>query len=72
VFQISPTLSRSKAKRIGVFQNFFFAKIKQNEVKPFQIVQDRNKTNVFVSEREEEEKRKNTKLHFFNEAKRNE
>ncbi len=51
---ISPTLSKSKVKRIGVFQKF--AKMKQNEVKPFRIVQDRNKTNVFVSEREEEEK----------------
>jgi hypothetical protein len=60
---ISPTLSKLKVKRIGVFQTF--SKTNQNEVKPFKIVQDRNKTNVFVSYCEEEEKRKKAKLRFF-------
>jgi hypothetical protein len=53
---ISPTLFKSKVKRkqIGVFQKF--EKTKQKEVKPFKIVQDRSKMNVFVSDCEEEEK----------------
>jgi hypothetical protein len=41
-------------------------------VKPFKIVPDRSKTNIFVSYCEEEEKRKKTKLRFFNKAKKNE
>jgi len=40
---ISPRL---KVKRIGVYQKF--AKIKQNEVKPFRIVQDRRGTSLLV------------------------
>ncbi len=60
---VSPTLSKSKVKRIGVFQKF--AKTNENEVKPFQILQNRSKTNVFVSDCEEEENRKKTKLRFF-------
>jgi hypothetical protein len=60
---ISPILSKSKVKRIGVFQKF--AKMKQNEVKHSKIEQDRSKTNVFVSYCEEEEKQKKTKLCFF-------
>ncbi len=68
---ISPTLSKSKVKRIRVFQKI--SKTKQNESKPFKIVQDRNKMNVFVSDCEEEEKRKKTKLRFFRtKAKKNE
>jgi hypothetical protein len=58
---ISPILSKSKVKRIGVFQKF--AKMKQNEVKHSNIEQDRSKTNVFVSYCEEEEKQK--KRSFF-------
>jgi hypothetical protein len=49
-------------KLIGVFQKF--VKTKQNEVKLFKILQDRSKTNVFLSNCVEEEKRKN-KLRFF-------
>jgi hypothetical protein len=60
---ISPRLSKWKVKRIGVFQKF--AKTKQNEVKTFKIVQDRSKTNLFISYCEEEENRKKTKLRFF-------
>jgi hypothetical protein len=60
---ISPTLSKLKVKRIGVFQKF--EKTKQSEVKPFQIVQDRRRTKIFVSYFEEEEKRKKTKLCFL-------
>jgi hypothetical protein len=47
--------------------------MKQNEVKHSKIEQDRSKTNVFVSDCEEEEKRKKTKLRFFwKKAKKNE
>ncbi len=68
---ISPTLSKLKIKLTGVFQKF--AKTKQNEVKTVKIVQDRSKTNLFVSYWEEEEKWKKTKLRFFwKEAKENE
>jgi hypothetical protein len=67
---ISPTLSKFKVKRIGVFQKF--KKTKQSEVKPFQIVQDRSRTKIFVSYFEEEEKRKKTILLFLNESKKNE
>ncbi len=68
---ISPTLSKSKVKRIGVSQKF--AKTNKNEVKPFKILQNRSKTNIFVSDCEEEEKRKKTKLRFFwSTAKKNE
>jgi hypothetical protein len=59
---ISPTLSKSKVKRIRVFQKF--AKAKQNKTKPSKTEQARSKTNVFVSYCEEEEKRKKTKLRF--------
>ena len=58
-------------KRIGVFQKF--VKTKQNEVKLFKILQDRSKTNVFVSNCVEEENRKNEASFFFgNKAKKNE
>jgi hypothetical protein len=68
---ISTTLSKLKVKLIGVFQKF--AKTKQNEVKTVKTVQDRSKTNLFVSYCEEEEKRKKTKLRFlWKEAKKNE
>ncbi len=54
---ISPTFSKSMAKRIWVLQKY--VKMKQNEVKLFKIlhVQDRSKTNIFVSNCVEEEKR---------------
>jgi hypothetical protein len=42
-------------------------------VKPFKILQNRSKANFFVSDFEEEEKRKKTKLRFFwSKAKKNE
>jgi hypothetical protein len=42
-------------------------------VNSFKILQDRSKTNIFVSNCEEGEKRKKTKLRFFkNKAKKNE
>jgi hypothetical protein len=64
---ISPTFSKSMVKRIGVFQNFV-----KNEVKLFKTIQDRNKTNVFVSNCVEEEKRKNEASFFWGEkAKKN-
>ena len=47
--------------------------MKQNEVKSFKILQDRSKTNIFVSNCVGGEKRKKTKLRFFwNKAKKNE
>jgi hypothetical protein len=60
---ISPILSKSKVKRIGVFQKF--AKMKQNEVKHSKIEQDRSKTNVFVSYCEEEGKQTKNEASFF-------
>jgi hypothetical protein len=46
---------------------------KQNKVKSFKILQDRSKTNIFVNNCVEGEKRKKTKLRFFlNKAKKNE
>jgi hypothetical protein len=60
---MSPTFSKSMVKRIGVFKKF--VKLKQNEVKLFKIVQDRSKTNVFVSNCVEEEKRKNESSFFW-------
>jgi hypothetical protein len=59
---MSPILTKLKVYRIGVFQKF--AKTNENEVKLFKILQNRSKTNVFVSDCEEEEKQK-TKLCFF-------
>jgi hypothetical protein len=57
-------------KRRGMFQKF--VKTKQNEVKLFKILQDRSKTNVFVSNCVEEKKGK-TKLCFLRiKAKKNE
>jgi hypothetical protein len=68
---IRPTLSKSKVKRIGVFQQI--SKMKQNEAKPSKIVQDRSKTNIFLSDCEEERKRtKNEASFFWNKAKENE
>ncbi len=58
-------------KQIGVFQKF--VKTKQNEVKLFKILQDRSKTNVFVSNFVEEEKRKKRSFVFLGgKAKKNE
>jgi hypothetical protein len=68
---ISPILSKSKVKRIGVFQKI--VKTEQNEVKSFKILQDRSKTNIFVSNCVEGEKRKKNEASFFwNKAKKNE
>jgi hypothetical protein len=39
-------------------------KTKQNEAKTFYILQDRSETNVFVSDWEEEKRRKKKKLRF--------
>ncbi len=48
-------------------------KTKQNEVNSFKILQYRSKTNIFVSNCAEGEKRKKTNLRFFlNKAKKNE
>ncbi len=58
-------------KRIGVSQKF--VKTKQNEVKLLKILQDRNKTNVFVSNCVQEEKRENEASVFLGKkAKKNE
>jgi hypothetical protein len=54
---------KTKVKRIGVFQKFL--NTKQNEVNSFKILQDRSKTNIFVSNCVEGEKRKKTNLRFF-------
>ena len=61
--RVSPTLSKLEVKQIGVLRKF--TKTKWSEVKPFKIVPDRSKTNIFVSYCEEEEKRKKAKLRFF-------
>jgi len=61
---ISPTLSKSKVKRIGLFQKF--GKTKQNEVKLFKILQDPSKTNAFGT-CVEAEKRKIEASFFFGE-----
>jgi hypothetical protein len=50
-------------KRIGVFQKF--VNTKQNEVRLFKILQDQSKTNVFVSNCVEDEKRKNEASFFW-------
>ena len=50
-------------KRIGMFQKF--VKMKQNEVKLFKILLDQSKTNVFVINFVEEEKRKNEASFFW-------
>jgi hypothetical protein len=60
---ISPTFSKSKVKRIGLFQKF--GKMKQSEVNLFKILQDRSKTNVFVPYCVKEEKRKNEASFFY-------
>jgi hypothetical protein len=58
-------------KRIGVFQKF--VKTKQNKVKFFKILQDRSKTNIFVSNCVEEKKPKSEASFFWGEkAKKNE
>ncbi len=67
--EIIPTLSKSKVKRIGV--HYKFEKTKQNEVKPFKIVHDRSKTNVFVIDCEEKRKKRSFVL-FWNKAKKSE
>jgi hypothetical protein len=60
---ISPTFSKSKVKRIGLFQKF--GKMKQSEVSLLKILQDRSKTNVFVPHCVKEEKGKNEASFFF-------
>jgi hypothetical protein len=61
----------SKVKLISVFQKF--VKMKQNKTEPFKIEQERSKTNIFVSDCEEKEKRKKRSFVFFwKEAKKNE
>jgi len=60
---ISPTFSKSKVKRTGLFQKF--GKTKQSEVNLLEILQDRNKTNVFVPNCVKEEKRKNEASFFL-------
>jgi hypothetical protein len=56
---------------MGVFQKF--AKTNENEGKPFKILQNRSKTNIFVIDYEEEEKRKKLSFVFlWNKAKKNE
>ena len=68
---ISPTFSKSKLKRIGLFQKF--GKTKQSEVNLLKILQDRSKTNVFVPNCVKEEKRKNEVSFFLGKkAKKNE
>jgi hypothetical protein len=58
-------------KRIGMFQKF--VKSKQNKVKLFKFLQDRSKTNVFVSNCVEEKKLKNETSFFWGKkAKKNE
>jgi hypothetical protein len=64
---ISPTFSKSKVKRIGLFKKF--GKTKQSEVILLKILQDQSKTNVFVPNCVKEEKRKN-EASFFVEKKR--
>jgi hypothetical protein len=51
--QVVPNVWKNKVKRRELAQ---YAKTKWNEVKPFKIVQDRSKTNIFISYCEEEEK----------------
>ncbi len=63
---ISPILSKSMVKRIGVFQKF--VKTEQNEVKSFNILQDRSKTNFFVSNCVEGEKRKKRSFVFLEQS----
>jgi hypothetical protein len=67
---ISPTFSKSKLKRIGLFQKF--GKTKQSKVNLLKILQDQSKTNVFVPNCVKEEKQKNKASFFFekNEEKR--
>jgi hypothetical protein len=60
---ISPTFSKSKVKRIGLFQKF--GKTKQSEVNLLKILQDRSKTNVFAPNCVKEEKRKNEASFFL-------
>jgi hypothetical protein len=68
--QVVPNFWKNKVKRRELAPH---AKAKWIEVKPFKIVQDRSKTNIFVSYCEEEEKRKkNEASFFFNKAKKNE
>ncbi len=59
--QVVPNVWKNKVKRRELAQH---AKTKWNEVKSFKIVQDRSKTNIFVSYCEEEEKRKNEAWFF--------
>jgi hypothetical protein len=64
---ISPTFSKSKVKRIELFQKF--GKTKQSEVNLLKILQDRSKTNIFVPNCIKEEKRKK-EASFFSLKKR--
>ncbi len=68
---ISPTFSKSKVKRIGLFQKF--GKMKQSKVNLLKVFQDRSKTNVFVPNLVKKEKRKNEASFFLlKKAKKNE
>ncbi len=60
---ISPAFSKSKGKRIGLFQKFW--KTKHSEVNVLKILQDRSKTNVFVPNCVKEDKRKSEASFFF-------
>ena len=69
--ELAQCFQKTKVKRIGVFQKFL--KTKQNEVNSFKILQDRSKTNVFVSNCVEEKIRKNETSFFWGKkAKKNE
>ena len=59
--QVVPNFWKNKVKRRELVQH---GKTKWNEVKSFKIVQDRSKTNIFVSYCEEEEKQIKMKLRF--------
>ncbi len=63
---MSPTLTKLKVNRIGVFQKF--AKTNENEVKLFKILQNRSKTNVSVSDCKEKEKRKKRSFVFLEQS----
>ncbi len=63
--ELAQFFSKLMVKRIEMFQKF--VKTKQNEVKLFKILQDRSKTNVFVSNCVEEKKRKNETSFFWGE-----
>jgi hypothetical protein len=65
--ELAQFVSKTMVKQIGMFQKF--VKTKQNEVKLFKILQDRSKTNVFISKCVEEKNEK-MKLCFIGGKKR--